>query len=44
VITEGSDVKVSTLDPEATELKAGINLYLELIGNIASSVKTCLDQ
>jgi zinc transport system substrate-binding protein len=44
VITEGSDVKVGTLDPEATELKAGKNLYLELIGNIASSVKTCLYQ
>jgi zinc transport system substrate-binding protein len=44
VITEGSDVKIGTLDPEATELKAGKNLYLELIGNIANSMKTCLHQ
>jgi zinc transport system substrate-binding protein len=42
VVTEGSKARSSVLDPEAATLKAGPDLYFELMRGIAASLKTCL--
>ncbi len=42
VIVEGSDTKISILDPEATSFEPGNNLYFLLIDNMAKNIKECL--
>lgn len=42
VVTEGTKARSGVLDPEAATLKAGPDLYFELMRGIASSLKTCL--
>ena len=42
VISEGSDARLSVLDPIGAQLKAGPNLYFELLRNMASSLSACL--
>lgn len=42
VVTEGSKARSGVLDPEAATLKAGPDLYFELMRGIATSLKTCL--
>ncbi len=44
VVTEGTSAKSATLDPEAATLKAGPDLYFELMRGLATSMKTCLSQ
>jgi zinc transport system substrate-binding protein len=42
VVTEGSKARSGVLDPEAATLKAGPDLYFELMRGIAASLTTCL--
>lgn len=42
VVTEGTNAKSGTLDPEAATLKAGPDLYFEMMRGIATSLKDCL--
>lgn len=42
-ITSGLNVKTSTLDPEATGIEAGGDLYFKMMEEIAKSIKTCLN-
>ena len=44
VVTEGSDAKAGTLDPEGGALEAGPGLYPELMRNLAKSLTDCLSQ
>lgn len=44
VVTEGTDAKSGTLDPEGGALDAGPALYGELMRNLATSMSTCLSQ
>lgn len=42
VVLEGTRAKSGTLDPEAATLKAGPDLYFQLMEGIGTSLKTCL--
>lgn len=42
VVIEGTDANAGVLDPEGAALKDGPELYFELIGNLAASLKDCL--
>jgi zinc transport system substrate-binding protein len=42
VVTEGTKARSGTLDPEAATLKAGPDLYFEMMRSLASSITTCL--
>lgn len=42
VVTEGTDAKSGTLDPEAATFKEGPSLYFDLMRGIATSIKDCL--
>ncbi|HDZ73057.1 MAG TPA: zinc ABC transporter substrate-binding protein [Aurantimonas coralicida] len=42
VVIEGTEAKADVLDPEGAALKDGPELYFELIGNLAASLKDCL--
>lgn len=44
VVTEGSDAKAGTLDPEGGALETGPGLYPELMRNLAKSLTDCLSQ
>ncbi|WP_117192706.1 zinc ABC transporter substrate-binding protein ZnuA [Rhizobium terrae] len=44
VVTEGTVARSGTLDPEAATLKAGPNLYFELMRGLAKSMKDCLSK
>jgi zinc transport system substrate-binding protein len=44
VVLEGTDAKTGTLDPEAGALKAGENLYGDMMLGIAESLKECLSK
>jgi zinc transport system substrate-binding protein len=44
VVLEGTDAKTGTLDPEAGALKAGENLYGDMMLGIAKSLKECLSK
>jgi zinc transport system substrate-binding protein len=41
-VTEGTDARSGTLDPEGRMLERGADLYVELMGNLAAELKTCL--
>lgn len=42
VVTEGTNAKSGTLDPEAATIKEGPSLYFDLMRGIASSIVNCL--
>jgi len=42
VVTEGTSARTGVLDPLGADLKDGPDLYFELIGNLAASIKNCL--
>lgn len=42
VVIEGTPAKSGTLDPEAGTLKAGPDLYFQMMEGIGTSLKTCL--
>lgn len=42
VVTEGTEAKSGTLDPEAGTLQAGPSLYFQMMQDIADSLRTCL--
>jgi zinc transport system substrate-binding protein len=42
VVTEGTKARSGVLDPEAANLRAGPNLYFDLMRGIAKSLKDCL--
>lgn len=42
VVIEGTPAKSGTLDPEASTLDAGPDLYFQLMENIGASLKSCL--
>ena len=42
VVTEGTDARSGTLDPEGATLAAGPELYFELMRSIATSLNECL--
>lgn len=42
VVIEGTEAKAGVLDPEGAALTDGPELYFELIGNLAASLKDCL--
>jgi len=44
VVTEGTDAKAGTLDPEGGALEAGPGLYPELMRNLANPLKECLSR
>lgn len=44
VVTEGTDAKAGTLDPEGGALEAGPALYPELMHNLAKSLTDCLSR
>lgn len=44
IISEGTDVKTGTLDPEATGMEPSKNLYIDLLKNLSTSFKTCLSK
>lgn len=44
VVTEGTDAKAGTLDPEGGALDAGPALYPELMRNLAKSLTDCLSK
>lgn len=44
VITEGTEAKAGVLDPLGADLEDGAELYFELIGNLTTSLTTCLGQ
>ncbi len=44
VVTEGTDAKAGTLDPEGGALEAGPALYPELMRNLAKSLTDCLSR
>lgn len=44
VVTEGTDAKAGTLDPEGGALEAGPALYPELMRNLATSLTDCLSR
>ena len=43
-VTEGSHARSGTLDPEGSTLNPGAELYFELMRNLASGFKSCLEQ
>lgn len=43
-VTEGSDVRSATLDPEGRTLAPGGELYFELMRNLAAGLKSCLQR
>ncbi|MSO97649.1 MAG: zinc ABC transporter substrate-binding protein [Rhodospirillaceae bacterium] len=40
-LVEGSDANTGTLDPEASTLRAGADLYFELMRGLAANLKAC---
>jgi len=42
VVTEGTNARTGTLDPLGVDLDAGPKLYVDLIGNLAKSLRDCL--
>lgn len=42
VVTEGTKARAGVLDPEGATLTAGPDLYFQLMGNLAQSMKDCL--
>ncbi len=42
VVTEGTNARSGTLDPEGATLTEGPNLYFDLMRSIATNLKTCL--
>lgn len=42
VLTEGTDARAGTLDPEGLGLEPGAQLYFTLMRNLAGSLKSCL--
>lgn len=42
VVTEGTKARAGVLDPEGATLTAGPDLYFQLMGNLATSLKDCL--
>ena len=43
-VTEGTNARSGTLDPEGSMLAAGADLYFELMRNLAAGLKSCLEQ
>jgi zinc transport system substrate-binding protein len=43
-VTEGTDARPGTLDPEGSLLDPGPDLYFELLGKLATGLKSCLEQ
>ncbi len=43
-VTEGTNARSGTLDPEGSTLEPGPDLYSKLLRNLAASFKACLDQ
>ncbi|MDO1584365.1 zinc ABC transporter substrate-binding protein ZnuA [Rhizobium oryzicola] len=43
-VSAGTSAKTGVLDPEGANLKAGPNLYFELMQNLASSLNECLSR
>ncbi len=41
-VTEGTDARSGTLDPEGTMLAPGADLYFQLMRNLAAGLKSCL--
>ena len=41
-VVEGSEVRLGTVDPIGVDIEDGVNLYFELIRNMASDVRDCL--
>lgn len=44
VITEGTEAKAGVLDPLGADLEDGAELYFELIGNLTTSLTSCLGE
>ena len=42
VVAEGTSARAGELDPLGADLKDGPDLYFQLIGNLAASIKSCL--
>ncbi len=43
-VTEGTNVRQGTLDPEGSMLTPGGNLYFEMMRGLAAGLKSCLEQ
>ena len=43
-VTEGTQARSATLDPEGLTLEPGADLYFELMRNLAGGLKSCLDR
>ena len=42
IVVEGTNAKIGTLDPLGVNVKSGENFYLQLLKNMAKSLKDCL--
>ena len=42
IVVEGTDAQIGTLDPLGVNVKSGQNFYLQLLKNMAKSLKDCL--
>jgi zinc transport system substrate-binding protein len=42
IVVEGTNAKIGTLDPLGVNIKSGENFYLQLLKNMAKSLKDCL--
>jgi zinc transport system substrate-binding protein len=43
-VSEGTDARAGTLDPEGMTLAPGADLYFDLMRNLAAGLKSCLEQ
>jgi zinc transport system substrate-binding protein len=43
-VSEGTNARAGTLDPEGMTLAPGAGLYFELMRNLAAGLKSCLEQ
>jgi len=42
IVVEGTNAQIGTLDPLGINVKSGENFYLQLLKNMAKSLKDCL--
>ena len=42
IVVEGTNAQIGTLDPHGVNIKSGENFYLQLLKNMAKSLKDCL--
>ena len=42
IISEGTDLKIGTLDPLGADIEPGPNAYFEIMRNMVRSLKECL--